>query len=215
MKARLLFQLIIFVGLILLSACGSSQPEVDQQETTAPAVAPPAGWNKFEGEGIEVWLPNSYQGGDLEKDLDVIVGRLEALGPEYEQIIQTIKANPSLFVLWAFDTFVGNSGFLTNMNITHEEVVSAVTLDMYIDAVKEQLPSTFAITDQKEIQLGDHEAVQLEIDVNEAGINAKEAMFVIKDDTTIWVVTYSTGADEFGNRLPIFEQSADTIRINP
>lgn len=215
MKTRLLVNVVMLVVVFVLSACGASQPDVDTQATTVPAFTPPAGWNKFEGEGIEIWLPNSYQGGDLEKDLDVIVGRLESMGPEYEQIIQTIKANPALFVLWAFDTYIGDTGFLTNMNITHEEVVSAVTLDMYIDAVKQQLPSTFTITDQKNIQLGGKEAIQLEIDVNEAGINAKEAMFIIKDDNTIWVVTYSTGADEYANRLPVFEQSANTIQLNP
>jgi len=63
--------------------------------------------------------------------------------------------------------------------------------------------------------LGGKDAIQLEIDVNEAGINAKEAMFIIKDDNTIWVVTYSTGADEYANRLPVFEQSANTIQLNP
>jgi hypothetical protein len=117
----------MLVVVFVLSACGASQPDVGTLETAVPTFAPPEGWNKFEGEGIDVWLPNSYQGGNLEKDLDVIVGRLETLGPEYEQIIQTIKANPSLFVLWAFDTYIGDTGFLTNMNITHEEVVSAVT----------------------------------------------------------------------------------------
>ena len=215
MKTRLLVHLIMLVVVIVLSACSASQPDVKTPETTIPAFTPPAGWNKFVGEGVEVWLPNSYQGGDLEKDLDVIVGKLETLGPEYEQIIQTIEANPSLFVLWAFDTSIGDTGFLTNMNITHEEVVSAVTLDMYIDAVKQQLPSSFTITDQKKIQLGENEAIQLEIDVNETGISAKEAMFIIKDDNTIWVATYTTGADEFEGRLPVFEQSANTIQINP
>jgi hypothetical protein len=213
MKTRFLVHLTMLVVVFILSACGASSGEI--QETTVPAFTPPAGWNKFVGEGIEVWLPNSYQGGDLEKDLDVIVGRLETLGPEYEQIIQTIEANPSLFVLWAFDTSIGDTGFLTNMNITHEEVVSAVTLDMYIDAVKQQLPSSFTIADQKKIQLGENEAIQLEIDVNDTGISAKEAMFIIKDDNTIWVVTYSTGADEYANRLPVFEESANTIQINP
>jgi hypothetical protein len=205
----------MLVVLFSLLACGSTQTTVEIPETPKPAYIPPAGWNKFEGKGIELWLPNSFQGGDLENDLEVIVSRLETLGPEYEQIIRTIEANPSVFVLWAFDTFIGDSGFLTNVNVTHEDVVSAVTLDTYIDAVRQQLPSSFSITDQKNILLGDQEAIQLDISVNESGMNAKEAMFVTKDGNTIWVITYSTGANEFDNRLPIFEQSAQSIQINP
>jgi hypothetical protein len=31
----------------------------------------------------------------------------------------------------------------------------------------------------------------------------------------MWVVTYATGADEFSERLPTFEQSANTLRVEP
>lgn len=169
----------------------------------------------MEAENVSIWLPDSYTGGDLVNDLDVVVAKLRSFGSEYEQIAQTIEANPSLFLIWAVDSNIGSSGFLTNMNLGHEEVVSAVTLDMYIQAIEQQLPSSFAITDQQKVQIGPDEAIRLEVEMNKSGITAKQLMYVIKNNNTIYNITYSTGLDEFADRVASFEQSANTFTIQP
>ena len=236
MQRRILIVTSVII-LIFLSACGSGQtvqnatpppastPTPEPTSTPAPTPTPvptstPAptsipGWSKMEADNVSIWLPDTYTGGDLVNDLDVVVSKLEALGPEYEQIAQTIEANPSLFLIWAVDSNIGSTGFLTNMNLSHEEVLSAVTLDMYVQAIEQQLPSSFTITDQKKVQIGSDEAARLEIEMNQSGITAKQLMYVIKNNSTLYNITYSTGLDEFTDRLPEFEQSANTFTIQP
>ena len=223
MKKRILIIFMSIIILIVLTACGASQVLLNETATPVPTSTPlptstPTpipGFAKFEAENIEIWLPDSFSGGDLENDLDVIVNRIKSLGPQYEQMAEQIKANPSAFVLWAFDSNIGSSGGLTNVNIGHEQVISAMTEEMYVEAIKRQLPSSFIVSDPKEVKLGPYDALQLIIQFNQSGISAKELYYVIKNNDIIWGITYSTGADEFNDRLPVFEQSAQTFYIHP
>jgi hypothetical protein len=185
--------------------------------TTVPTSTPTPipGWTKFEAENIEIWLPESFTGGDLKNDLDVIVNKLKSLGPQFEQIADQLKANPSLIALWAFDSNIGPTGNLTNVNIGHEQVVSAITTEMYANMLEQQLPSAFKITSQNKAQIGQYDAIQLVIEFNQSGIKAKELVYVIKNKNFIWTIAYTTGTDEFDDRLPTFEQSASTFVIHP
>lgn len=186
----------------------------DTPEPTAATVVMP-GWNKFEAQGIEIWLPESFEGGDLENDLEVIVNKLHSLGKEFEQVATMLETNSTAFVLWAFDTNIGSSGYLTNMNIVREQVLSAVTLDMYMQAFEQQIPSYLTIIEQNPGQLEDYESLRLVIKTEISGIEGRELMYLIKDDNTIWGITFATALDEFDKRLPAFDQSVQTFKTLP
>lgn len=195
----------------------SSTPTPVPTDTPEPTATPEVmvGWNKFEATGMEIWLPDSFEGGDLQKDLDVIVSKLKAIGPEFEQVASVIEANPNAFVLWAFDTDIGSSGYLTNMNIVQEQVLSVVTLDMYLQAFEQQIPSYLSITEQAVGQLDHYDSMRLVLDTDVSGVKGKELMYVIKDDNTVWAITFATSLGEFDQRLPAFEQSVQTFISQP
>ena len=180
-----------------------------------PTRTPIPGWTKFEASGVEIWLPESFTGGDIENDLEVIVASIKSLGPEYEQMANVIETNPSLFVIWAFDSDIGTTGYLTNVNVGHVPGLSAISLEMYIKMVEQQLPSAFSVVDSSIVQLGQYEAARMVIEFEISGIIAKELMYVIKDNNTFWAITYATHSDEFEERLPLFEKSANTFYIKP
>jgi hypothetical protein len=221
------FVICLLLVSVMLSACGPSKPAVDvaaTQTAQAPIIKPTdtpvptatpnalAGWNKFEGSGIEMWLPESFEGGNLENDLGVIVDKLKALGPEFESVAATIEANPAAFVLWAFDSELGSAGYLTNVNIIQEQVVSAVTLDMYLQALQQQLPSYLIISEQGKGQLDLYDSIRLVIDTEISGVKGKELMYIVKDSNTVYVITFATSLDEFEARLPAFEQAVQTFK---
>jgi hypothetical protein len=208
MKTRITIFFVFLALCLLVSACGLSKPAT----VIAPTPTPIPGWEKFTASGIEIWLPESFEGGDLENDLDVIVEKLKSLGSDFEGIAQAIEANPSTFALWVFNTKVGESGYLTNMNITTEKVLSTITLDTYVDAFKKQIPSSMSITDQQKVQLNQFEAVRLVVETDVYNITAKELVYIVKDQNTIWAITYATSGDEFNSLLPVFEQSALTFK---
>jgi hypothetical protein len=190
-------------------------PTPEPTATTEPTAAVLDGWEKFEGAGIELWLPESYEGGNLAEDLDVIVGNLRSLGPEFEQMAQLIEQNPTAYVLWAFDSDVGSSGFLTNVNVTTEQILSAVTVETYMDAVSNQLPEQFQVLEQDMVTLGDYEAGRMVLELAMEGVTAKEVLYIVKDGNTVYGITFATGADEFEERLPEFEQSASSFTVQP
>ena len=197
-------------------ACSLSNSVQDILSSSAsnaqPTSTPIPGWNKFEGKGIEIWLPGSYIGGDLSHDLDIILTNLQNLGPDFEQAAQIIEQNPELFLIFATDSNIGISGTLTNVNITTEEILSSLDLDTYMDLAISQFPPQFNIIDRKITTLGEYYAGRLLVDFQVSGFDGKELIYIIKDDTTIWIITYATGKVEFAERLRVFELSALTFR---
>ncbi len=202
--------------LLLGTAFGCGQAAPPQPTATAPPTATPIpGWEKFEGGGVELWLPESYRGGDLAEDIEVIVEILRRLGPDYEQVAQMIEQNPSMYAIWVFDSEIGDSGFLTNVAVTTEKVLSAVTLDTYLDAVARQLPAQFQVIERDIITLVDYQAGRLVLEFVVSGLAGKEVLYVVKDGNTMWGITFATAAEEFDQRLPVFEQSALTFAVQP
>jgi hypothetical protein len=213
-------RMLVFVSIlfaILLGACGPAKTELGPTPTTPPTPTstpdPYQGWNKVSASNIEMWFPDGWEGGDIQNDLDVVVENLKTLGPEFDQIVNVIEANPDLFVLWVFDTDLSGTGYLTNLNVVKAEVLSIITIDKYAEAVKGQLPSSMTITDQKKVKLNQYDAVRLEVTMEVSGILAREMVYVVKQGSTMYTITIATHEDEFEARLPVFEKIASSFSI--
>lgn len=171
------------------------------------------GWEKFEGGGVELWLPESYEGGDLSQDVELIVENLRRQGPDFEQMAKVIEQNPSMYVLWAVDLEVGDSGFLTNVAVTTEKVLSALTLEAYIDAAVKQFPEQLRLIERDAVSLGSYQSGRLILEFTISGVVVKQVLYVIKEGNTVWVMTFATGLEEFDQRLPSFERIARTFTV--
>ena len=193
---------------ILPSSSPETLPTIESIPTSIP------GWEKFEAKGVELWLPESYDGGNVSEDLNTVVEKIKALGPEFENMAAVIEQNPDMFAIWAFDSKIGASGSLTSAAITFEKVLSVISIDTYLDAAQNQLPASFVVTDRQILKLNDYDAGRLMIEFSISGINGKELMYAIKNGNVVWVITYGTSADEFDQRLPVFEKSAITFNVN-
>jgi hypothetical protein len=196
---------------------GCKQPETSQQ-TSSPFVRTQTttipGWKKFEGRGAQLQLPESYSGGDLSQYLDVVVQKLESLGPYYQQIAQYLKQNPSAFVIWAFDSKVSKSGVLSNVALAAEPVGATVTIDTYLDVLTKQLPSEYRVVERKQVTLDRYQAGQIVTEATISGVTAKQIMYTIKQGSNMWIVAFSTSSEEFEQRRPTFEQSINTFSVS-
>ena len=171
------------------------------------------GWSKFESDQIELQLPKTYKGGDLSRDLEIISEEMRKLGPNFEPILKGIEQNPEVFALWVFDSQIGPSGNLTNMNVVSEQLPSEVTLDTYLDSVEQQLPPQWKVLEKEIIQLSRYKAGKVTTEFTLNGTTGKQLAYIIKQGNTAWTVTYSVGKDEFDQKEPIFEESIDTFFI--
>jgi hypothetical protein len=101
------------------------------------------------------------------------------------------------------------------VNITREPVLSGMTLELYAQAVSNQLLDSFTITDQQAVQLGPYDAVRLIIEADFSDVLVQEAIYLVKNENTMYIITFATGTEEFEARFPDFEQSAQTLVIQP
>jgi serine/threonine-protein kinase len=184
-------------------------PAEEVSDSSDPSV--PDSWAKYDGRGMSIWLPDSFQGGNLEEDVNLIADQLGDFGPEFGAIAEMIKQNPELFAFWVFDSEIGDSGFLTNVNITTEEVPSAIDIEMYLDLTENQFPAEFNMTERGIVPFQDSQAGRMVLEFDLGGVTGKEVIYIIQEDNTIWAVTYATSAEEFDQRLPDFERSIQTF----
>lgn len=186
-----------------------------QQNTRISQATTIPGWERFVANDIELLLPESFEGGNLSQDVDLIVAGLRDLGPDFDEMASIIEQNKDLISLWAFDSNIGSSGGLTNVAIVSEPVVSSMTLDTYVELSVDQLPSFFEVLDQEIVSLDRYDAGRLIIDFANEETAVRQVMYLIKEGSNAWVITYATGTEEFNERLPVFEQSIDTFLIRP
>ena len=146
--------------------------------------------------------------------LQAILDTLKQLGPDYAESAKILEENPDVFVLWAFDPVKGPSGYITNVSITKEDVPSGITILDYLEAAMNGMPSHIRKIDQSVVSVGAFEAGKLVLSSDIQGLKGLSTIYSIKDGDRFWNVTYSTGADEFVQRTPMWEQSIGTFQLD-
>lgn len=71
----------------------------------------------------------------------------------------------------------------------------------------------FKIVDTEIKSINGYKTAKIISNFSRPGIKLKQAIYSIKKNNKIWVITYSTGVDEFEKRLPVFEESINTFQI--
>jgi hypothetical protein len=136
------------------------------------------------------------------------------LGAEYADMAEYLEQNPGVFVLWVVDTVRGPSGSLSNVNVTKEEVPETVSLQEYLDASVELLPSSFEVVDRGIVAMGDREAGKLVLSVSDGTMRRMSVIYVIRDGAWFWNVTYASDAGEFVQRTPTWETSIHSFWLD-
>lgn len=218
MRTRLAITVGCLFSLGLPTNVGLAAPAPAPTEAQKPAQAntaePAPGWEKFEGGGVSVNLPEAFEGGSLET-FDTVVSTLRSLGPSYESLAQTIEANQQAFVLFAYDPKITGAGGPTNVVVAKEAAPEAVSLDTYlqstVSAVSRLLPDS-AISSSI-LSLNGQRVGRIVADHSLNGNQIKQVTYIFRDSGIFIVAAYTTSLEEFDARLPAFEQSASTLRF--
>ncbi len=165
------------------------------------------GWQVMKGQGVSLSLPENYTGGNPSTEIDRIAEDLEAIGPGYGSRVEAIRQNPEAIALLAFDPNSVESGFLTNVNVTREQVPEGVTVEQFLEAATQQIANQYNIVNQEVVSLEPYQAGKIIAEATVAEVPIKQVFYAVKDENTFWLVTYSTTLEEFDQRLPNFEQS--------
>ena len=206
---------------LLITTVGCNQQKPPQTTTSnqanlsGAATSPSASWKFIKGNGVEISLPSSYEGGNPsnKQDLNALASKLKTINPEYEQRIAAIKQNPNAIALLAFDTQNNQSGFLTNVNITTQAVENGTTLDKYLQAATQQLTTQYDILERKVVLLGKEKVGRIITQPKASGAPIKQLFYIVPQGNRFWLITYSTSKTEFDQRLPNFEKSIRTFKL--
>ncbi|NJN65777.1 MAG: peptidylprolyl isomerase [Chloroflexaceae bacterium] len=177
---------------------GTTDAEADEA-----GEAPGPGWSRYEGNQLFMWLPESYQGGNLEEDLDLIVENIRSAGTDFEPMARMIEQNPSAFQFYAFDSNIGTSGFMTNVNVVSERVPTSMTVETYLDAATGQFPEAFQVVEKGVTSTERYETVgRLVIASSINEVEMKQVQYAIKAGSMMYVVTHSTSPANMKNACP-------------
>jgi hypothetical protein len=203
--------LVLVLILSFTPACKGTEPEV-------VAVQIPEGWNQFKGDGFELYLPENWEGGSKE-EFDSLIEKLKQI--DLEQLASLVESNRSYMLFWAYDTEITSlADFRTNINIVSESAPS-YSLNEYMDFAYENAADTFEqmgyefnIIDQKVVSLGNNNEVgRTIVEQTIAGFESKLAQYAIKHDSDFWVLTLTTGVEEFDQNIQTFDKIVETFKI--
>lgn len=221
------FWRVLLVYLFLLSTivgCGERmlpytetvQNQLEAEASDSSSAAPQTDWKAISGEGVILSLPQYYEGGNPSTEIDKIAAQLEKISPGYSQRLESLRQNPQAIALLAFDPQSANGGFMTNVNITKEQVPDGVTLEQYLQAAIEELNRHYQILEQNVVSVDSYPAGRIVAESTTGKTPIKQIFYTVQDGNRFWLVTYSTTTAEFDQRLPTFEQSILTLKLlNP
>jgi len=148
----------------------------------------PQGWVQFTSGKVELWMPPNF-----------------------------VKADPGKDLILAKDKNAAQN-FTTNVLLGVDPL--PVPLDEYISESVKYFPGMSSIIDMTLLEkrvftIGDYEVRRLRVETIVSTIPVEAAMYLVKDNDKVWMITCSTYFDEYYDWLPTFDKIARTFRINP
>ena len=197
------------------SAVGVTPQVSATQWTVASAPAAPANWKRFEGAGFQIWLPQTYVGGDQAEAGRAIAEYADALGPASTNMADWFKQNPSSAALLVFDPLVESNEVISSLSLSNWQDSPEMTLEEYMDEFAKVYSPPFKVTDHGRVSLGGREAGRVAAHFEDDRHPSDEVTYIIRADGVVYVLTYATRSIEAARRLRIFEKSAGTFAVTP
>ena len=200
----------------------SEEEEVEEaaaeEETTEAETAEviTGGTKVFSDNGIQITLPDTYEIGDVENDLAILVEGLMAMSDDEdtEDIEQLYENNKDDIILWGYDT---------NSPATHQTSLLVMKNEEFA-GMSLALVSTFANVlfggevdslQQETITLGDREVLRFLTTTENAGVETAQAIYLFNESDLLWLIGFFTNQAQFEDRLPSFDAAASSFILLP
>ncbi len=215
MKQRVLSVAILLIAALLLAACPSPTPA----PTAVPATPTPDGWSKYETAELTIWLPVSWTVLNVgSQDLETAFAQFQKTNPELSKVIGSSQALQGM-LFWGFNTQSQAPGFTDYLTIQRTAGATA-DLPSDVTAVTERYRQLgLTITESRaDLQIGGRPAARIVytypitvIEGQQATVNGTQ--YIVATAADLWVVTFTTGTEQQAALAPVFEQSAQSLRI--
>lgn len=176
------------------------------------------GWSQLRSAQVELWVPPSFVGGDMLNNRSATLAAITALGSQFASISESAAQIPPTTLLMAVDSNLGRYLVITNV-IVFFELESFPSLDAYPNYYwqtyyQPDVPNSY-IQENRSYLIRDLPGRRFIISARRGTLEFAETVYILQDGETIWVVSCVTSAAELYERLPIFDQIAQTFRLTP
>ena len=196
-------------------------PTVAFSPTPWPTITPIPDWQEYsfaEGQA-RIWLPASYMGGDTVTSSEAIMEKLKATFDDeaFVNDIQGLIATPEAS-FFAFDTELTST--VRFMFIRKETLSSdvVITLDGYLNSIVDNSVDGSDRLVERQVTQGDYYpvgklVVESKLPAEDAEVYVTVATYVIPVENTMWLITFRTGREEFGDYRSTIESIAASFWI--
>lgn len=189
-------------------------PEFTLTPTFALPATPPAGWVKFETPGAELWLPDSFVGGDMTIKRKETIQKVNKLGKRYSDVVDSMKAEDETTLLFMADKNIIHN-IITEVKVEHLILKQDISLKDYIqETYVSEGDLVVIIYENKKMTLLGYEARRLTYQSRlTSGLEGTVIEYALKDGLNVWFVAYILPPDQILDAVPMIEQSIATFNF--
>ena len=204
----------VLLVLLTLVACGGGddEPEAAQPQKTGEENGLAA--YEVESGGFTISVPQEWKAANIDEVIDEgTLDEIRQKDPELADQIEPIAQPGSPVKFVAIDPDIQDD-FATNANVYVEEVPEGVTREQYFDATIEQITAALGAPEQEQVTLPAGEALRLSYEQEIAsGQKIAILQYILFENGTGYVITYTTLPDRSSEYAETFESSAQTFAL--
>jgi len=219
--------LVVLVPLLAAGlACGQSSPTavgnvVVPTLITLPPVwtptwdgkpSPVPGWILFPGNGVELWLPPTYEGGDPVARTQELIDLIAAV-PGYEDLAEVLQEDPGAYRLLAVDTAGGSV-----IGVTLKDVPADMPMNNYVEswvaAVLRQTPGA-SLVEKGIVQFREQDTGRVILEFAVQDETSWQLSYVVRREAQVWTFNFAAIQGDFYQTQPVFEQSMQSMQFLP
>jgi hypothetical protein len=200
--------------LLALAGCGGGddEPAAEQPQKTGEADGLAA--YEVESGGFTLSVPEDWKAATIDEILNGdALDEIRKEDPDLARQIEPFAQPGSPVKFVALDPDVQDD-FATNANVYVEEVPGGVTRDQYFEASLQKLTDAFGAPEQERVTLPGGEAVRVSYEQEIAsGRKVAIVQYILFEEGTGYVLTYTTLPDRSAEYAETFEASANTFEL--
>lgn len=203
---------LIFLNLIFLLGCIGCNP-ISETAINLDIKPPQTGWQIFLGEKIAISLPENIEGGNPNRELQILTEKLKNLDCVTPKTTEKLDQNSKSISFIGFLPKCEASHLAVGINIISQKVSSEITLDQYLEKEVNKLKNKAQIIEQDIIKNNQLSVGRIISEIELDNLTMKQLFYVIPEDQNYWIITYTSTADLFEQNLPMFEASFKTFQV--